>query len=106
MSLRKIFSLIFNITAIVSAVVGLFLIPNLQAVYFIKYFTQARLGTLSYVSYSGPLSTFALSFGTNLTCHTILGYKSQVYLSLGKGMFCRGNIKDVKWVDDDANEDG
>ena len=39
MSLRKIFSLIFNITAIVSAVVGLFLIPNLQAVYFIKYFT-------------------------------------------------------------------
>ena len=39
MSLRKIFSLIFNITAIVSAIVGLFLIPDLQAVYFVKYFT-------------------------------------------------------------------
>ena len=39
MSLRKIFSLIFNITAIVSAVVGLFLVPGLQAVHFVKYFT-------------------------------------------------------------------
>lgn len=39
MSVRKILTLVFNITAIVFAIVGLFLVPGLQAVSFVKYFT-------------------------------------------------------------------
>ena len=39
MSTRKLLSLIFNLTAIVSAIVGLFLVPGLQAIHFVKFFT-------------------------------------------------------------------